>query len=131
MFDNTKRKLIEALEEMGANGQAMNDPAVHRICEISKALSNMATFEAMEERKRNEEYSGARQDGRSYADGMSHGNDWEHGGNYREQTSRAGRSSYNNGNSYGGREYEVQELQRKLEMMPRDEREQLMRNIQR
>lgn len=127
MFDNTKRKLIEALEEMGANGQAMNDPAVHRICEISKALSNMATFEAMEQR--NEGYSGAHYDGRSYADGVSHGNDWEHGGNFREQTSRDGGRSYNNGSSYADREYDRQELQRKLEMMPREEREQIMRNV--
>lgn len=127
MFENTKRKLIEALEEMGANGQAMNDPAVHRIREISEALSNMSTFEAMEQRNR-EGFSGTNYSGNSYADGVSHGNDWQHGGNYREQTSRAGGGSYN-GSSYADREYERQELQRKLEMMPREEREQIMRNV--
>lgn len=127
-LQNVKRKLVEALAEMGRDGQAMNDPAVHRVCEISKALSNIATFEAMEERSggNSEDYSGARR-------GYSRGNDWEHGGNYREQTSREGGhgSSYNGG-SYGGsygREEERRELERRLEQMPREEREQIMRTL--
>lgn len=125
-LQNVKRKLVDALSEMGRDGQAMNDPAVHRVYEISKALSNIATFEAMEERGGNsEDYSGARR-------GYSRGNDWEHGGNYREQTSRDnGRGSYNGG-SYGGsygREEERRELERKLEAMPREDREQLMRTM--
>lgn len=125
-LQNVKRKLIDALAELGRDGQAMNDPAVHRACEISKALSNIATFEAMEERGGNsEDYSGARR-------GYSRGNDWEHGGNYREQTSRDnGRGSYNGG-SYGGsygREEERRELERRLEQMPREDREQIMRTM--
>ena len=125
-LQNVKRKLVDALAEMGRDGQAMNDPAVHRVCEISEALSNIATFEAKEERGGNsEDYPGARR-------GFSRGNDWEHGGNYREQTSRDnGRGSYNDG-SYGGsygREEERRELERKLEAMPREDREQLMRTM--
>lgn len=126
-LNKVKNKLVDALAELGRDGQAMNDPAVHRAYEISKTLSNIVTFEAMEERSggNSEDYSGARH-------GYSRGNDWEHGGNYREQTSRDnGRGSYNGG-SYGGsygREEERRELERKLEAMPREDREQLMRTM--
>jgi len=122
---NVKTKLIEALEEMGKDRQAMNDPAVERICRISKALKDIATFEAMEDHS-GEGYSSR---GRSYADGhngASYGNDWEHGGNYREQTSR------NNGNSYADRSQARRELERQLDRMniSREERERLMNTVE-
>ena len=115
---NVKTKLIEALEEMGKDRQAMNDPAVERICRISKALKDIATFEAMEEHS-DEDYSSR---GHSYADGHNSASY----GNYREQTSR------NNGNSYADRSQARRELERQLDRMniSREERERLMNTVE-
>ena len=110
-----KRKLVEALAEMGTGNRAMNDPAIERACHIAKALSDIATFEVMEESGN----SGNR-GGMSY--GQSYGNDWQHGGNYREQTSREGGNSYGgsyDGRSYADRDAERRDLEMRLEQLNR------------
>lgn len=119
-----KRKLVDALSEMGTGNRAMNDPAIERACHIAKALSDIATFEVMEE-SGNSGNRGGTSYGQSY--GMSYGNDWQHGGNYREQTSRDGASqggSYNvsyDGRSYADRESERRELEMRLEQLKRED----------
>lgn len=126
-LEGIKRKALEALAEMGKDNRALNDPAVDRAHHLSEILSNLATFEVMEESKRGG-YSGTAyvtSHGVSYGiDGRSYGNDWQHGGNYREQTSREGGNSYGgsyDGRSYADREAERRDLEARLEQMRRED----------